>query len=589
MSELHSRPLSIQSVYGLYRDGKLHVNRRYQRKLVWTLVEKQKLIDSILNKYPIPAILLAERPDSSGSYEIIDGLQRLHAILSFIETSFSTNDDRVFDIEHFPTAKAAAEEGIFVASDETRKLTPREVSGILDYELALSTMRGASEAEINEVFDRINTYGHRLSDQERRQAGVQNEFSTLVRQIACTLRGDETTEIVPLRKMPSISIDLPKAKHGYQVQADQVFWVEHGILRASELRDSEDEQCIADIIACIATGELISRSKDSLDEIYTEGSAQQKRVATALSVYGARELADEFKYCVDQITAVCATDGDTKLRQLLFEVTNTNGFPSVFAAILLAFHEIIFLDKKVITNSSGLKKAMRGIARRISSGQKATSPAQRRANIDTVKGLASPHFVSSDKPISVYANHTTADIDAKIRRSEIEAADYELKQGLLTLGPNRTRDASIINKILKTICAIANNGPGRSGHIFIGVADKQADVDRIKTLDGVDGRAVGTRHVVGVTREAAALNISIEQYLEIWKNEIEESQLSAPLKHSVLSSIQYNSYYGLGVIIITIHAQKELSYFEEKIYWRKVDSTCSATKPADIAAIAQRF
>ena len=46
MAELVSQPMSIQSVYTWYREDKLYVNRRYQRKLVWTLEEKQKLIES---------------------------------------------------------------------------------------------------------------------------------------------------------------------------------------------------------------------------------------------------------------------------------------------------------------------------------------------------------------------------------------------------------------------------------------------------------------------------------------------------------------------------------------------------------------
>ena len=65
MAELASQPSPVQSVYAWYRDDKLYVNRRYQRKLVWTLEEKQRLIESILKRYPIPAILLAEREDST--------------------------------------------------------------------------------------------------------------------------------------------------------------------------------------------------------------------------------------------------------------------------------------------------------------------------------------------------------------------------------------------------------------------------------------------------------------------------------------------------------------------------------------------
>jgi len=56
------RGMSVQEAYRLYRDGSLLVNRKYQRKLVWTEDEKVKLIDTILRGYPIPLILLAERP-----------------------------------------------------------------------------------------------------------------------------------------------------------------------------------------------------------------------------------------------------------------------------------------------------------------------------------------------------------------------------------------------------------------------------------------------------------------------------------------------------------------------------------------------
>src|SRR5690606_37932893 len=175
------------------------VNRRYQRKLVWTLEEKQKLVESILKKYPVPAILIAERDGAPGTYEIIDGLQRLQAIMSFIETAFPTSAGTFFNIEFFPTAKAQADDGGFVPTDSDALLSQREVSTILDYMLAMSVMRNASEQEINDVFDRINTYGRRLSDQERRQSGVQNDFSSMVRELACALRGDASADVLPLK------------------------------------------------------------------------------------------------------------------------------------------------------------------------------------------------------------------------------------------------------------------------------------------------------------------------------------------------------------------------------------------------------
>lgn len=590
MAELGSQPTSIQSVYSWYREDRLYVNRRYQRKLVWTLEEKQKLIESILKKYPIPAILIAEKEDKAGAYEIIDGLQRLHAIVSFIETAFTTADGKYFNLEHFPTAKIYASNGSFAPNVGESYFSQKEVSLILDYSLAMSVMRNASEAEVNDVFDRINTYGHRLSDQERRQAGVQNEFSTMVRELACNLRGDVSSEVLPLHSMPSISIDLPKAKHGYQVQADEVFWVNQGILLSTDLRDSMDEQCIADVASCIVGGQLIERSKDALDEIYKQGSIDAERVLSALGVYGSSKFSDEFKYCVDEILKVCASDKPEKLRNIIFAKKTTNAFPSVFAVLAIAFHELIIKESKKISDYAAVKKALRNLSERIDTSRKAGSPDERRKNVDTVKGLVGACFVEADVQKSlIYGNHTAIDVESLVRRSEIELANYELKQGLLLLSENGGIDPDILDKVVKTICAIANNGPRSVGKLLIGVCDKEADADRIKEIDSVEPKKVGSRFVVGVRREANRLKLSLEKYFSLWKEGIRKSALSSALRDSVLSNIDYNAFYSLGVIVITIPSQNELSFVGNDVYWRNADATERADNPKKIAELAKRF
>ncbi len=591
MAELAAQPTSVQSLYSWYGEDKLHVNRRYQRKLVWTLEEKQRLIESILRKYPVPAILIAERESEPGSYEIIDGLQRLHAIVSFVETAFPTLDGKLFNLDFFPTARNRAAEGGFSPNAGDQSLSQKEVGTLLDYVLAVSVMRNATETEINDVFGRINTYGHRLSDQERRQAGVQDEFSEMVRNIACTLRGDVSTEMLPLKLMPSISIDLPMMKHGYLVKAEEVFWVSQGILRSTDLRDSMDEQCIADIAVCIVGGQIIERSKDELDEVYKPASESSDRVLNALRVYGADRFSEEFKFCVDEVLKVCqaGAGGSGHLRNLLFKKQTTNAFPSVFAILLIAFHELIVLGRRKITDYSGVREGLADLSSRIETGRKATSPEERRKNIDVVKGLMSNFFAETDCPLPIYGNHATSDIEAIIRRTEIELSDYELKQGYLRLDGDRTVDSDLVNKVLTTICAIANNGPKRIGKILIGVTDKEVDSRRIAELDRVAPKMVAKRFVVGVSREARLLGISAQEYFSRWKDAIKSSYLSPHLRDSVLSSIDFNEFYGLGVIVITVPAQKELSYVGEDLYWRKGDETTRALMPKEIADLVRRF
>ena len=586
MAELDSNPKSLQSIYSWYSEGKLFVNRRYQRKLVWTLHEKQKLIESVLKKYPVPAVLLAER--ESGTYEVIDGLQRLHTLVSFIETAFPTLDKRNFDVSQFPTAKVRSDAEIFTPNTDLELLKPNEVVDFLDYSLAISIMRGASETEIDDVFGRINTYGHQLSDQERRQAGVQGEFANLVREVACELRTDSSSDILKLEQMPSISIDLPKSKHGYTVVADEVFWVQQGILRSTDLRDSMDEQCIADITASIVGGQIIDRSKDALDAVYDIGTPSHKRISDGLNVYGADRFAAELKYCISEIREICAAGTPKKLRDIVFSKKTNNAFPSVFAGLVIALHESLIGDKKKIASYENFQKAIIGLDTRIKTGKQASTRSERRANVDSIKGIISNQLVDSDLK-DVYENHSAMDIDATIRRSGLELPNYELKQGLLTLGHKRTIDNGVQDKVVRTVCAIANNSKSRSGQIIIGVTDKDSDAIRIAELDGISPRKVGSRYVVGVKREADILDESPESYFTRWRDAIANSDLSEPLRSDVLSNIDYNDYFGYGVIILSVPAQKELSYVGEDVYWREGDRTVRAEGNKKIAELTKRF
>lgn len=587
MAELDSQSKSVLSLYTWFSDGKLYVNRRYQRKLVWTLEEKQRLIESILKKYPVPAILLADRAE--GGYEIIDGLQRLHTVVSFIESAFPSLDRKYFDVERFPTAQQRAEAGVFKVSDGVERISAKEVTTLLDYSVAVSVMRGSTEAEIDDVFGRINTYGHRLSDQERRQAGVQGGFSEVVRELACLMRGDTSTDVLDLSRMPSISIDLPKTKHGYDVRADEVFWVSEGILRSTDLRDSMDEQCLADIAACIVGGKLIERSKEALDKVYGGDSNEYARVDSSLEVYGPDVLKGEVTYCIEEVRKV-ATSGKspTKLKSIIFSKPTNNAFPALFATIVIAFHQALVGEKKQIANYDGIKDALSRLDTRIDTGRGSTTVAERQKNVGAVKGLLQDHLAASDLK-HVYSNHSVAEIDAVIRRSEIEVPEYELKQGLLTLSQSRAVNGDVLKKVVNTICAIANNGAGREGSIVVGVTDKASDADRISSLDSVTARKVGSRQVVGVKREARILGETTEQYFGRWKNSIKNSDLSSPLKEDVLSSISYHDYFGLGLIVIGVPVQKAVSYVGNDLFTRSGDDTVLASDGKAIAAVLQRF
>jgi Protein of unknown function DUF262 len=138
--------ISIQSLYRSFRDGTLIVNRQYQRKLVWTISEKQRLIDSILRDYPLPLFLLADRGGPAGQgpiLEVIDGMQRLNAIFSYIEHGFLLGD-KCFNINEFARARQAAENQAFKEyPPEVERLSSQQCADMLDYQLAVTIFPGS--------------------------------------------------------------------------------------------------------------------------------------------------------------------------------------------------------------------------------------------------------------------------------------------------------------------------------------------------------------------------------------------------------------------------------------------------------------
>ena len=84
-----SSTISVQMAYENYLNQKYVVNRKYQRKLVWTIEEKSAFIDSLSKWYSVPLFLFASKEEQGViQYEIIDGMQRLNAIMSFIENEY---------------------------------------------------------------------------------------------------------------------------------------------------------------------------------------------------------------------------------------------------------------------------------------------------------------------------------------------------------------------------------------------------------------------------------------------------------------------------------------------------------------------
>jgi len=516
--------LSVQALYRLYCDGSLVVNRQYQRKLVWTLAEKQNLIDSILKDYPLPLFLLAEKPpeNSRSIYEIIDGMQRLNAIFSYIEQSFKWQD-KGFDIKEFARARQAAEAGVFEEfPNDIPRLPAKDCANLLDYQLAVTIFPGDQSDHITEVFGRINSGGKQLSDQERRQAGVLSPFAEVVRTLAAEIRGDVSRETLLLNEMPEISIETGRNPHGYGLRAEDVFWCYQGILRTGDLRESDDEQVLADICASILQGAPVEASGEFLNRVYSRDSEEYTEINARLAAYGREKLANEVKTTFSLVRSAiesCSTDRFF-FRTTVYPKATSNAQKSPFFAVFMAFHDLIFRQGLAPSNNAAIVKSLNNLADRIQVGQKHIKTDDRRENIKVVSGLIREGFSKKDVAALSHGPGLVFDFENSIRRSKTETTRYEFKQGIVRLDDDRKIDNDFLNSLVCTVSAIANLGPELDGFLYLGIADKTQDAERVAKLDAIKPIRFEHVDIVGVDREAKVLKLSMDKFMRLLEDAI---------------------------------------------------------------------
>ena len=161
-------PMSIGELISLYRDDELDIHPEFQRFFRWTEEQKSKLIESILLGIPIPSIFVSQRED--GVWDVIDGLQRLSTIFQLVGELKDDSGNLVRPLTLKKTKYLPSLEGKEWKSDNPSKSIGNANQLIIrrakiDVKIIL---RESSESSKYELFQRLNTGGSQLSDQELR-------------------------------------------------------------------------------------------------------------------------------------------------------------------------------------------------------------------------------------------------------------------------------------------------------------------------------------------------------------------------------------------------------------------------------------
>ena len=157
---------SIAEIYQKIKDGKLILDPDYQRRAIWGNDKKTAFIESLYMEIMIPPIYVVEIPGEDildeTKYEVVDGKQRLTAIMEFITGALRLNER---NLEYYADIFGGK------SFSEIREIEPEKTSQMLSSILDIYVITANSpEFTKYDIFARLNRGAEKLKVNEIRRA-----------------------------------------------------------------------------------------------------------------------------------------------------------------------------------------------------------------------------------------------------------------------------------------------------------------------------------------------------------------------------------------------------------------------------------
>ncbi|MBK8235895.1 MAG: DUF262 domain-containing protein [Deltaproteobacteria bacterium] len=215
--QVHFAPQTISWFNARAQEKALEFKPPFQRNAVWLDKHKAYLIDTVLRSLPVPEVYVQKTTDEDGRtvYQVVDGQQRLRTLLEF-----SQGDVEL--LEEFTPGRGG---------HTWEDLTKAEKVAFWNYRVVVREIEDATEADLRDLFRRLNQNTVTLNSQEIRNARFSGDFITAVTELA-----------------------------------DQDYWAEQKIVSAREIRRMTDIEFMAELLIGIMHGP--QNKKAGLDDFF---------------------------------------------------------------------------------------------------------------------------------------------------------------------------------------------------------------------------------------------------------------------------------------------------------------------------------
>lgn len=297
---------TVADLVHLYENGMLDLSPAFQRKSVWLLKDRQKLIDTVVRNYPLPAIFLYRKDDEGElMYSVIDGKQRLETLLGFLGCLRGRGFEARIEVQGMEGVQRVSTRTLKSNKLFREKLRPH----FMGYRIPVIEVAGPL-SDIIEVFVRINSTGKPLTPQEKRKANYSGS---------------------------GLLVEATSLAHRLEP-----YWLQIGVMSPQQVARMKHIEFAAELLVTMEVGDVINK-KSAVDKVMATSSITVARLKKA-SVKVIRAV-DHVKKMFPEISA-------TRFKQI------TDYYSLVVLVARLEEEGAILNDKKRNKLAWGILKAM---------------------------------------------------------------------------------------------------------------------------------------------------------------------------------------------------------------------------------------
>lgn len=177
--DFNTYDISVKEIISMVSENIIDIAPEYQRQFRWKDDRQSQLIESIFLGIPVPSLFMATNLD--GTWELIDGVQRLSSIIHF-----GGSDEARTKIQLVSKLKLSGLTKLKTFNHKLFADLPKTIQlEFLLKPLKITTLSDKSDLDVRfDLFERLNTGGIVLTNQEIRSCVYRGKFNDFIKELS---------------------------------------------------------------------------------------------------------------------------------------------------------------------------------------------------------------------------------------------------------------------------------------------------------------------------------------------------------------------------------------------------------------------